>query len=129
MPGSQGATPRATLSWGHSGDRAGQKRSEGSSQLLGAHWSLLDTDAGCAHKVAFCCGERKRWAEKHTGFLQPSQTKLRPEQSSVPPGPDVPLQTPGDEFRSDTKPCTLNLETAEARLSFPQYLPRVLVEA
>lgn len=55
----------------------------GSSQLLGAHGSLLDTDTGCPHKVAFCCGERKHCTEKHTGFLKPSQTKLHPEQSRV----------------------------------------------
>lgn len=49
-----GATPRATLLWGHSGAQAGEKRPAGSSQLLGAHRHLLGTDTGCLQKAAFC---------------------------------------------------------------------------
>lgn len=57
-PGSLCPLPRPTLSWEHSGDQAGEQRPAGSSQLLGPHRSLLDTDTCCLHRVAFCPREK-----------------------------------------------------------------------
>lgn len=91
----------------------------GSSQLLGAPWSLLYTDDGGSQKVDFCPGE-KHCTAMQTAFLKPSATKLHPEQKRAPatPGLDVPPKMPGAKIRPNTEPCTLRLEAVEARLSF-----------